>query len=202
MKREKEKITVKFVNINGVGWEDLQGLKHITDEDYVKADAYNDEEDKVARLISAYLKRKYIGVWKLGANGKPVAAGKYFNLSHTRGAVVFAESDCDVGIDIEKIRPVNDKLKRHIASGEEYAHIKDEKTFFEIWTAKESLAKAAGSSVAMRANTIPALPLDGEKRFSGEKFFSRCLQYGDYVISITRKGGRFEVEIQDENFIY
>ncbi|MBP5467287.1 MAG: 4'-phosphopantetheinyl transferase superfamily protein [Clostridia bacterium] len=193
-----DKITVKFVDIGDIKWKDLRKLPFITREDYVKADGYKTEDDKIARLISAYLKRKYVGIWQVGVNGKPVAAGKFFNVSHTKGAVVFVASDGDVGVDIEKTRPVSGKLKRYVATDEEYAYIKDDMTFFEIWTAKESLAKAAGFGVVSRAETIPALPLDGKKRFNGAEFFSRCVKTEDYVISVARKGSPFDVVIENE----
>ncbi len=85
---------------------------------------------------------------------------------------------------------MDEKLKRYISSDREFEYIKDDGTFFEIWTAKESLFKACGTGVSVRAAKIPALPVEGVKSFNGEKFFSRCVRVGGYVISITRKGDK------------
>lgn len=197
---EKETITVKIVKTDGILLKDLKGLSFIVREDFIKADGYKNEGDKVSRIVSAYFKRKYIGEWEKNEHGKPVSESKYFNISHTCGAVVFAASVSDIGIDIEKIRVKPEKLKRYVSSKEEYAYIKDDETFFEIWTAKESLVKAAGTGIYVRADIIPAIPFNGVKVFNGAVYFSRCVKVKDYVISITRLGETpFDVNVVNEN---
>nr|MBO4517363.1 4'-phosphopantetheinyl transferase superfamily protein [Clostridia bacterium] len=195
----EERLTVKFIDVENIKRKDLNGLSYVLREDFERADGYEAEEDKVSHVVSAYLKRKYVGEWETDKNGKPYALGKYFNISHGKGAVVFIESVSPVGIDIEKIRRADERLKRYISSDEEFAYIKDDGRFFEIWTAKESLAKAFGTGVSVRAASIPALPVNGVKSFNGEKFFSRCVRISGYVVSITRRGDKpFDAIISEE----
>ena len=191
-------IDVKFVDTSKVTWQAAKSLLYVTDEDILGADKYVNEEDKVAHLISAYFKRKYIGEWQIESNGKPVADGKSFNISHTVGAVIFAQDENDVGVDIEKIRPTDGELRRYIASDEEYDSIKDDKSFFELWTAKESIVKATGEGIA-HPNKVPALPLSGKKIYKGMEFFSKNCTYSDYVVSVTLKCAfSFDIKITNE----
>jgi 4'-phosphopantetheinyl transferase len=95
-------------------------------------------------------------------DGKPVlvadqnAHGLHFNLSHTSGIQVIAIS-CggEIGIDIEKIRPLEKMtalMDRYFFPSEKQrveanARETQLRVFFEIWTAKEAWAKARGKSV-------------------------------------------------------
>ena len=182
-----DEIVVKLADTNKVTWQDAKSLSYVLGADIAAADQYVQEEDKVAHIVSAYFKRKYIGDWQVAESGKPFAVGKHFNVSHTNGAVVFVESTNEIGIDIEKIRPADQDLRRYISSDIEYALITDDKSFFEVWTAKESLVKATGEGIASPSK-IPALPLDAAKTYKDTSFFSQHVIIDDYVISVTQEG--------------
>ena len=73
----------------------------------------------------------------------------YFNLSHTDGAVVVAVSAEEVGVDIERIRPVKPGIARRFFAPEEAAYVEEAedgrlKRFYEIWTKKEAYVKQLG----------------------------------------------------------
>ena len=182
-----DELIVRFADTSKVTWQNAKSLSYVTSDDIALADKYVQEEDKVAHLVSAYFKRKYIGEWQIAKSGKPFAEGKHFNVSHTQGAVVFVEAKKEIGIDVERIRPTDEDLRRYISTNEEYAIITDDKSFFEIWTAKESLAKATGEGVASPSH-IPALPLDGAKTHNGAPFFSQHAATNDCILSVTREG--------------
>ena len=57
-----------------------------------------------------------------------------FNLSHSRGAVVCALHDREIGVDVEKLRAAPKRL----ADGME------DLDFFRLWTAKEATVKREG----------------------------------------------------------
>jgi 4'-phosphopantetheinyl transferase len=89
------------------------------------------------------------------AFGKPYLAGSTlsFNLSHSDGLALFAvTSSGQVGVDVERIRPVTDAdaiVKRYFAPGEarQYASVPPPErsaTFFSTWTRKEAFLKATG----------------------------------------------------------
>lgn len=79
----------------------------------------------------------------IGNNGKPMASGCYFNISHSHGLVACAVSDVPVGIDVEKIRPVSPRLLRILSPAERESVRRDE-DFFRLWTLKEALIKCQG----------------------------------------------------------
>ena len=84
-----------------------------------------------------------IGTVFIGKNGKPMANGCYFNISHSHGLVACAVSDVPVGIDVEKIRPVSPWLLRILSPAERESVRRDE-DFFRLWTLKEALIKCRG----------------------------------------------------------
>lgn len=182
--------TVKLIicDTEGVSWEKAENLPFITLEDKKSAAEHKDEKKRVARLVSAYLKRKYVGEWETTENGKPVAKGKFFNVSHCENAVVMAIADGDIGVDAEKVRAVNKSLIQYVATEEEYVRIYSDVEFFEVWTLKESLVKAQGDGVRENVKAIPSFPKNGVKTYKGEKYFSQLLVKGDLIIAVTRKG--------------
>ena len=178
----------------------LIALEILTAEDRAQAERFVQEKDKVAHLVSAYLKRKYVGEWTLTESGKPVSQGKHFNVSHCDGMVVLVLSDDEIGVDVENVRAVEDDLARYVTTDEEYEAIVTDKNFFEIWTAKESLAKADGEGLDGRVKDIPAFPLVGGKEFKGEKYFSNQIEIDKYIISVTKRGKEpFDILIEKEN---
>ena len=65
----------------------------------------------------------------------------YFNISHTKGAIVCAVSDKQVGIDIEGLRKVNYKIAEKYFTEAEKEYIFSEvkgqdDRFIEVWTKK------------------------------------------------------------------
>ena len=91
----------------------------------------------------------------INENGKPFLKYYptfYFNISHTRNAVVVAFSRCNVGVDIEKIKSADFQIsKRFLTSTEQdyiLSHKNPECAFYEIWTKKEAYVKCLGTGLA------------------------------------------------------
>lgn len=180
--------------------EKVFALPFITPEDIAAADKLVKSEDKIVHAVSAYFKRKYVGNWFYSDGKKPLAKNKYFNVSHTTGAVAFAECDNrPIGVDIEKIRRIDDGVKRYATSTSEYAASASDEDFLKVWTAKESLVKSQGAGIVSSVKDIPSMPLDGKKTYLGEKYYSHSLVFKDYVISVTLKGDKpFSVKVVKE----
>ena len=93
-------------------------------------------------------------------HGAPYVDGidVHVSLSHSGDYAVCAISDKPVGIDIEKIRPVNMRIsERTFSAGEkEYlgadGMITDESLgrFYEIWTAKKAYGKMLGTGILLK----------------------------------------------------
>ncbi len=104
--------------------------------------------------------------------GKPALAGSAlrFNLTHSAdfAACAIAEK-VDIGIDIERIRPVDDidSLFQSISSAREQEVFRVLPTgekiraFFETWTVKESCVKATGSGLTTPLAEIEVLTRRG-----------------------------------------
>lgn len=141
-------------------------------EKQLRIDKFRFEEDKYRSVTGEMLARKAIASWcniplsrivlSVASSGKPYVPGLSveFNVSHSGNMVVCAVDDHPIGIDIEKIRPVDLSAARHICTEEEliflfghapleceFTYTGDEvllNRFFELWTAKEAFGKRSG----------------------------------------------------------
>jgi 4'-phosphopantetheinyl transferase len=83
-----------------------------------------------------------------------------FNVSHSGQWIVCAFSDCPVGVDVQRIRPIDCDIARRIYSKEEYQKLqsksREEKLsyFYELWTFKESYIKAVGMGLSIPLNSF------------------------------------------------
>ncbi|TGE15078.1 4'-phosphopantetheinyl transferase family protein [Hymenobacter elongatus] len=90
--------------------------------------------------------------WKKNDNHKPYVAGWYpFNISHAGKWVIFAYSNEDIGVDIEKQTAVDYQSLIAYFHPEEQAYVRlsDDKqlSFFNIWVKKEAILKAIGTGI-------------------------------------------------------
>lgn len=159
-------------------------IRDLTDAEYKKwywlmreekqqrVDRFRFADDKKRTVAGEMLARKAIAEWcntfpeqihfLTKENGKPYAKGLpvEFNISHSADMVVCAVDSNPIGIDIEKIRPIDLSVAKRICSFEEmcylFGHDPEEQDFvyttntdilarfFEIWTIKEAFIKYRG----------------------------------------------------------
>ena len=162
-------------------------IRELTDEEYSKwyslmsdkkksrVDSFYFADDRKRTVAGEMLARKAVAQWcnvrpedivfGVGENGKPYAEKLdiEFNISHSDDFVVCVMDDCQVGVDIEKIRPVDLKTVRHFCNESEIEYIfghspeADEfvvtddadilHRFFELWTRKEAYCKYLGEGL-------------------------------------------------------
>jgi len=148
--------------------------------DVLEATLATDERERAARFrfprdarrfvagrgLLRHMLGRYLGeeperiVFTYGATGKPRladgGAGPGFNISHSGSLALLAVGPCDrIGIDIERIRPVEDAdqiatrcfsaRERTTFSALDAAHRLD--GFFNCWTRKEAFVKALGEGL-------------------------------------------------------
>lgn len=89
----------------------------------------------------------------------------HFNMSHCENIVTVAFSDDFVGVDIEKIRPVNLKIAERFFSSEEKLLVKDNLSFFTLWTKKEAFIKRSGNGLKTPLNSFNVLKENNIKTF-------------------------------------
>ncbi|SHI02351.1 4'-phosphopantetheinyl transferase [Sporobacter termitidis DSM 10068] len=155
------------------------------------------ESDRLAGLYSDVLLRclvcKSAGVRyrdidiRKGASGKPYLAGRplcQFNISHTKNAVAAALADAPVGVDIERLRALDDAVARRAFSSNELRLLEaaDDRVlrFFELWTRKEALVKCRGTGL-----TGDLRALDAAAALPGEELAT--FRAGGCVISVCSK---------------
>ena len=93
-------------------------------------------------------------------NGKPQLVGSnlFFSLSHSGEGVVAAVSETPIGIDIEKIKPIDEKLIDYVCNEKEKEYVLSEKAnvdyrFLTVWTAKEAFYKKNGGTGVRAVDT-------------------------------------------------
>lgn len=193
-------VNLYVIDLNEYPNLDINTVPHVTAEDIINAKKYKQSEDQKQHIISNYFKRKYAPDWHINPNGKPVSYTKYFNISHSHNIVIYAEVDeVDVGVDVELVKPSDDKLRKYISNEHEYEFIKSDEDFYRIWTSKESVAKCYGSGIIDDIKTIPGIPINGKKFFKEKIYYTKNMKYKNFILSVTINDSEdFEMNFVDE----
>lgn len=140
-----------------------------------------------------------------GRLGKPMVAWPLLapalsvSLSHTRGIVACAiGSGVAVGVDVERIRAVDDTLSlaREFFSRSEAASLESmsdrsrRARFFELWALKESYSKALGLGLS--------LPLDATAFESLDGRLATCVSYSRIA---NPNGWQFGIRVAEESHV-
>ena len=78
-------------------------------------------------------------MFTVNENGKPLTDGAFFSVSHSGDVVACAVSDREVGLDVERIRPVPTRLGRKLEG-----QWQTESGFWQLWTRREAAIKCRG----------------------------------------------------------
>ena len=192
-------LKILFVDTSDLNINNLMSSSLLNDEDKEKINSFSHEVSKKEKTVSSYLIKKYVGDYQINQFGKPISKDIHFNISHSKGFVVFVMDNYPIGIDIELIRDYKKELKEFVTSKEEKEYIKTNINFFEIWTNKESLLKCVGTGIGCHMDVIPGLPINSLKEWNNKLFRSKTIVYRDCVITITRESKKdFNVAIVEE----
>ena len=193
-------ISVNLITFNSNNYStyELINLFKLTNEEVLLFDKYQNENVKKEKIVSYFLKRKYIGDFHIDDNGKPLSNNVFFNISHSHGFVVLVKNDsCQVGVDVELINDVEESLMKYVCSEEEYQYISSKEDFIKIWTNKESLAKCNGEGIKVKPNVIPALPISGIRNYKNKEYNTKNFEIDNAIISVTIESKEdFEVVIE------
>lgn len=99
-------------------------------------------------ILCLALRQKYgwkglpeVATSQMGKPYFPDHTDVHFNISHSSGAVLVGISDQELGVDIERIRPVGQRMMVRLA------RVSTEEAFFQSWVRREARAKRSGSGV-------------------------------------------------------
>lgn len=109
---------------------------------------------------------------KYHESGKPYIEGNdlYISISHSKEFVLVGISDLPIGVDIEVLRPFEQKLIKRYFTIEEASFIDNQEKFFLIWTVKEAYLKLTGVGLKgiKKLNTV----VNGEITIEGYEILS------------------------------
>ncbi len=184
----------RIININDFSKNEYDAyFEMMTQDRQKKVSRFRFDEDKKRSVFAEMLAKEMISeklgvpiesiVIKTDENGKPFAQGLdiHFNISHSSDLVICALNDKPIGVDIEEIREVKNKLIDFVCTENEKSFVQNSefekpKRFFEIWTAKEAYFKFLGSGIT-DIKSINTLSDEFKKHL--ESF-----EYENYIISI------------------
>ena len=194
-----EKVVVHIINIDYVKKHEANVLSCVSKERIKKAESFKFEEDKLRSLGAGYLIHKYLGdkEIKCQENKKPyIEGGPYFNVSHSgKYAVLVSHPEREIGVDIEEIEEKHIDTIKYVLSKEEQTD--DVNTLFQLWSAKESLLKCNSKGIGDIRKCVGS-PLNGEKEYEGDKYYSQTMLYNGYSLSVTIKGSLpFKIEVEE-----
>jgi 4'-phosphopantetheinyl transferase len=141
-----------------------------------------EERTRAALFTTAELRRRYIAAhgmkrvllanyvqsdsrtisFRAGKHGKPCLHGHegvYFSLSHSGDVIALAVASFELGLDVERLRPLDDleELAHAVCSQRELSRLRaiespDRATeFLRLWTCKEAYVKATGEGLARQS---------------------------------------------------
>ena len=124
---------------------------------------------------------------------------KPFNVSHTGNYVACALSDEPVGIDIEQMRPSDQKIAERFFTLDERAYISandSTASFYEIWTKKESRIKWEGRGLSKPLPSFSVFEPDTNE--PNQPVYHRAFQNGETICHVcSAKQTELSVEIMD-----
>ena len=121
--------------------------------------------------------------------GKPYfeKGGIYFNISHSGGLQAVAVGDCEVGVDLEKLREVDLRVARRFTE-REYDYVMGcdrEYRFVEVWTKKEAYLKYKGTGISGGFKSFDVFEIPD---------LLRTFTIGEFIVSVC-SSKEFKIEV-------
>lgn len=180
----------KIININDISDDEYRKWYSFIDvEKQNRVKRFHFVDDKKRTIAGDMLARTMIATHcnvncaniTFGKNkyGKPFVKDLpiEFNISHSNDLVIYAINDTPIGVDVEKIRVVDDAVITRVCNENELEYVLSDSTykrFFEIWTFKEAYFKCIGTGI-MDFKSIDYFNIHKNKQ---------KIVYGDYITHI------------------
>lgn len=175
-----ETIDVRLLTLDTIKNEKDAVLFALKKDDIKKAKQFAQADDQLRSYGSSYFKNVFLpnAPIQYGANGKPYVEGEHFSITHSGDYVAFAKANEEIGIDLEKIRKVNPRLKEYLKN----APLLKEEDLFHYWTLKEALAKCLGKGIDEDFKDLPCQ--EGKISYKNRFFFAKSIKMNDYYLAV------------------
>lgn len=170
---------------------DMAGTELLSPQRRMRLARYRRAEDRARCLVAGLLLRMALGESNASlqenAQGKPyLAQGPHFNLSHSGEYVILGISEHEIGVDVERVAPFDDRVARRCYTGAELAWLyaqKDPRAFYRLWTAKESIMKSTGLGFSLPPEGFCVLPMEeGWHTAAGGRWFLQWRELPGHVL--------------------
>lgn len=148
--------------------------------------------------------------FSVGSHGKPYHEKLDFNFSHSGKYVICVTGKEAVGCDIQKVKPVHNRIMKRFFSEEEKNYVwgakesEKEEYFTRIWALKESYLKMTGEGLTRDLKEISFCLVDDirvyDKRIEQKVYFTEQ-QIEDYMIAVCGREKELSVEYVDTHTI-
>lgn len=154
-------------------------IRLLDDERQERVRAYGDSDNALRSLAAGLLLYDAFGEaarnarFVHGKRGKPsLPSHRPFNITHAGNYAVLALSKEPVGVDVERVRPINwRRMSARFFHPHEQRFLEESadpvEWFFTIWTLKESYLKAEGQGFSVSPRTFCILPRGNSAEFEG-----------------------------------
>ncbi len=166
---------------------------------FAKGINYREMSDAAHNLLRTAIEEKYgipnneIVILK-DDKGKPYIEGMddvFVSVSHSKGAVMCAVSDKQVGVDIELCAKRRKSVESRVFTEYEISLLNsaedEDKAFFALWTLKESYLKAIGTGFADNAKNIEFLSLENPVESTDKSFSFTVDEYDGFLFAVCEK---------------
>ena len=198
-KREFALVELYAADINQIAPRAHHLIGLLDEERQSRVRAFGDSRSALLTLAAGLLlydifgERARTAHFERGKRGKPHLADLApFNISHAGDFAVLALSRQNVGVDLERIRPLDwQRISSRFFHPEERAFLaqstEPERDFFRIWTLKESYLKAEGTGFSVSPASFAVLPVGAQSaHLLGETAycFTRIAAFPNYCLSV------------------
>lgn len=149
----------------------------LTPERWRRASAFRREADRLRCVAAGLLGNFCLWQWcggrpmalRKNRYGKPFLEGSpvQFSLSHAGDWVACGLADCPLGVDIEKVQPVEQGMYQLCLTPQERQQLEQastppERRFIQLWTLKESFGKLRGEGLNCGFPHFQVEPVEGD----------------------------------------
>lgn len=184
---KQKKITVFLTDVRQIK---PRHFELISPERAEKARRFRMPDDQKRSVAAGMLLQRLLPGAEIITNeyGKPKAKGDtQFNLTHSGRYAAIALGDCEVGVDLEAVRPVNTLRMGKVVFCEREMELLRKSSdrlgyFFDLWTKKEALLKCMGRGFHRSAKSVD---VSGD-RFDedGVTYYFKTYRFADYTLSV------------------